>query len=289
MVELFITALLLGLMGAGHCLGMCGGFAAALAYALPPQNTTKKIFLLLSYNLGRISSYAIMGGLVAASQNALFDSGYPFARTVAGLLLIATALYLANIWTGIVWLERGGRKIWRYLQPISQKLLPVYTPPKAFALGMVWGWLPCGLVYSILALAATQASALEGSLTMAAFGMGTLPAVFAGGLAAAWVREWLSKRWFSLSLALCFGLFGVWTIAAAWHHHGHHHGHHMDMNDSSIDHMNHSNMDHSNMDHSNMDHSNMDHRSAMPAESASSVGASTVNERASHEHHEYID
>ncbi len=230
MIELAITALLLGLMGAGHCLGMCGGFAAALAYALPQQNTPKKILLLLAYNLGRISSYALLGGLVAVTQNALFDSGYPLARTFAGLLLIATALYLANLWQGILWLERGGRKLWRFIQPISQKLLPVYSLPKAFALGMVWGWLPCGLVYSVLVLASTQETTLGGVLTMAAFGMGTLPAVFTGGLAAAWVRQWLNKRWFTRSLAVCFGLFGVWTIVFAWYHFGHHaHHHHGDM------------------------------------------------------------
>lgn len=225
MIELVLSALLLGLLGAGHCLGMCGGFAAALAYALPEQSQRQKSTFLLAYNLGRITSYATLGAAVAASQNVLFNSGYPIARTFAGLLLIATALYLANIWQGIRVLEQGGQKIWRYIQPISHRLLPVRTLPKAFLLGILWGWLPCGLVYSVLALAATQASALEGAMTMAAFGMGTLPAVFAGGLAADWVKKWLTKRWFSKTLAACFGILGVWTIAVAWYHFGHHRHH----------------------------------------------------------------
>lgn len=233
MIEVLLSALLLGLLGAGHCLGMCGGFAAALAYAIPSEKFARRFALLLAYNLGRIGSYALLGALVAAGQNALFDTGFPLARTIAGLLLIATGLYQAGWWMGITALERGGQKIWRYIQPISQKLLPVYTLPKALLLGAFWGWLPCGLVYSVLALAATQASAGHGALTMAAFGAGTLPAVFAGGLAASWVRKWLARRWFKMGLALCFMVFGVWTIASAWYHHiahaQHHHGSHNEM------------------------------------------------------------
>lgn len=225
MIELTITALLLGLMGAGHCLGMCGGFAAALAYAIPSEQKISRLTLLLSYNVGRISSYALLGAIVAAGQNAGFDSGYPLARTLAGLLLVATGLYLANIWRGITWLERGGQKVWRFIQPVSQRLLPVYTVPKALLLGMLWGWLPCGLVYSMLALAATQPSAGLGALTMAAFGAGTLPAVLAGGLAAAWVRKWLVKRWFQRGLAFAFMAFGLWTLSIAWYHHFHHANH----------------------------------------------------------------
>ena len=226
MIEAVISALLLGVLGAGHCLGMCGGFAAALAYAIPAEKLARRFALLLAYNVGRISSYALLGALAALGQNAIYDSGYPLARTIAGLLLIATGLYQAELWTGITVLERGGQKIWRYIQPLSQRLLPVYTVPKALLLGAFWGWLPCGLVYSVLVLAATQPGVTEGALTMAAFGAGTLPAVFAGGLAASWVRKWLARRWFKMGLAGCFILFGIWTIAVAWYHHSHHGGHH---------------------------------------------------------------
>jgi hypothetical protein len=104
-------------------------------------------------------------------------------------------------------------------------LLPVYSFPKAYALGALWGWLPCGLVYSVLTLAATQPSVGAGALTMAAFGAGTLPAVFAGGLAAAWVRGFMAKPWIKGGLASGFVIFGLWTIAMAWYHHGHHHNH----------------------------------------------------------------
>ena len=103
-------------------------------------------------------------------------------------------------------------------------------------LGAFWGWLPCGLVYSVLVLAATQPGVTEGALTMAAFGAGTLPAVFAGGLAASWVRKWLARRWFKMGLAGCFILFGIWTIAVAWYHHSHHgggHSHHSTLHQSA--------------------------------------------------------
>lgn len=233
MIDVWFSALLLGLLGAGHCLGMCGGFAAALAYAIPSTQHGRRFILLLAYNLGRISSYALLGAVVALGQNALFDSGYPLARTVAGLLLIATGLYLADIWRGITLLERAGQQLWRFVQPLSHALLPVYTLPKAYVLGALWGWLPCGLVYSVLTLAATQPTAGAGALTMAAFGAGTLPAVFAGGLAAVWVRGLMAKRWVKRGLASGFILFGVWTIAVAWYHNSHHHNHNAAHQDSS--------------------------------------------------------
>lgn len=239
MTELILSALLLGLLGAGHCLGMCGGFAAALSYAIAPEQRCQRVYLLLAYNVGRISSYALLGALVAAGQNAIPDSGLPLARTFAGLLLIATAFYLANIWRGITVLERAGHFFWRYLQPYSQKLLPVRSIPNALLLGAIWGWLPCGLVYSVLTLAATQESAWQGAIAMAAFGIGTFWAVMAGGLAADWVRTGLAKWWVKWSLALAFGVFGVWTAAVPWYHlnhHAHHHNGHDSINHESMHH-----------------------------------------------------
>jgi sulfite exporter TauE/SafE len=221
--EIILSAFLLGVLGVGHCLGMCGGFAAALAYAIPSKRVGRRFFLLLAYNFGRIGSYALLGGFVAASQNQLWDSGLPIMRSLAGLLLVAVGLYLAEIWNGITLFERGGRKLWRYIQPMAQKLIPVYTIPKALLLGALWGWLPCGLVYAVLALAATTPHMGYGALTMAAFGVGTLPAVLAGGLAASWVRQWMAKSWLRKGLAACFIVFGIWTIAIAWYHNSHHH------------------------------------------------------------------
>lgn len=213
-----VGALLLGLLGAGHCLGMCGGFAAALTFALKPTDNSARVRLLLAYNFGRITSYALAGALIAWLYIPGFEGPWPIARTIAGLLLIAAGLYLAELWRGIVKIERIGQWLWRYLQPVGQRLLPVATMPKAFLLGMLWGWLPCGLVYSMLALAATQEAPWQGAAVMFAFGLGTVPAVLAGGLAFEKIRQWLSRRAVKWGLGLAFVVYGCWTLAAAWYH-----------------------------------------------------------------------
>ena len=261
------AAFLLGLFSSAHCVGMCGGIMGALSMAVPANARARRWVILLSYNLGRIFSYALMGAIVGAFSRQITEAGGAvWLRWLAGLLLIAMGLYLASWWRGLTYLEAGGRYLWAYLQPLGKALMPVDNAVKAIALGGIWGWLPCGLVYSALVYAMAQGHSMGGGLVMLAFGLGTLPSVLATGFVAQQLGRLLQRRQIRWSFACLVILFGLWTIWGGGHgSHQHHHDAHQQpeqgMDHSAMDHsgMYHSGMDHSGMDHSGMDHSGMNH------------------------------
>ena len=155
-----ISAFILGLLGGGHCLGMCGGLMGALTLAIPPEQRGRRLQLLLGYNLGRVLSYAAAGLLLGLGGWALANSPAATAlRVVAALLLVAMGLYLASWWSGLTRIEALGKGLWRFIQPLTRRFMPVHGLPQALALGALWGWLPCGLVYSTLLWAASQGDA----------------------------------------------------------------------------------------------------------------------------------
>ena len=216
MLELTLTAaFLVGLLGGGHCIGMCGGIVGAVTMTLP--GARPKMPFLLTYNLGRIASYTVAGivaGLVGASSFFL-DHILPVEMLLYGLaslMLILLGLYLAGIWHGVTMLERAGGKFWQRLQPLTRRLLPVQSLGRAFALGTLWGWLPCGLVYSVLVAAVATASPVKGGLLMLAFGLGTLPTLLAMGMAAVKLKMLLQNIWvrrISGFAVIGFGLAGL--------------------------------------------------------------------------------
>ena len=214
--HLLSAALLLGLLGAGHCIGMCGGLAAALGTSLDGSiHPARRAVLILLYNLGRISSYTAAGllaGLLgAAALGVSLDLMLPL-RVAGGLLLIAMGAYLAGWWQAITRLEGLGRHAWRRLQPLAARLLPANTIPRAFSAGVVWGWLPCGLVYSTLGWAATQGQPGQSAVLMLAFGIGTLPTLIAAGWLAEPLRAVLARRQVRMGSGLLVMAFGVWTL-----------------------------------------------------------------------------
>jgi len=215
-ISQFAAAFAMGLLGAGHCLGMCGSICAMLALGVKAQNPVKRTAILLAYNLGRIGSYTLAGALVAALGAVLqMHSSFPFLRLLASALLIATGLYLANWWRGLTVLERAGQVVWRRIQPLGNRLLPVQHLHQALLLGMLWGWLPCGLVYGALTLAASAGSVAVGAGTMLAFGLGTLPALLAGAMAATtlkWLIDKLHFRQIGGALLICAGLWNAYTL-----------------------------------------------------------------------------
>nr|WP_286184641.1 sulfite exporter TauE/SafE family protein [Pantoea sp. Cy-639] len=219
MIPLLGSALVLGLLGGGHCLGMCGGLMGALTLAIPPEQRGRRLRLLLAYNLGRILSYAAAGLLLGLAGVALASS--PLAtglRIVAALLLIAMGLYLAGWWSGLTRIEALGRGLWRHVQPLATRLLPVSSLPRALLLGALWGWLPCGLVYSTLLWAASQGDALHSAALMLAFGLGTWPVLLATGLAAERVGSLLRKRGVRMAGGVLVILFGLWTLPGPHQH-----------------------------------------------------------------------
>jgi sulfite exporter TauE/SafE len=213
LAPLLISALILGLLGGGHCLGMCGGLMGALTLAIPPEQRGRRLQLLLAYNLGRILSYATAGLLFGLAGWAVASSpAAMLLRIVAGLLLISMGLYLGGWWSGLTRIEALGRGLWRHIQPVASRLLPVSSLPRALLLGALWGWLPCGLVYSTLLWAASQGDALDSALLMLAFGLGTWPVLLATGMAAERLTALLRRRGVRMAGGLLVILFGLWTL-----------------------------------------------------------------------------
>ncbi|MGB1109496.1 MAG: sulfite exporter TauE/SafE family protein [Gammaproteobacteria bacterium] len=185
-----IIAFGIGFLSSIHCLSMCGGIMGALVMGLGPEKRdrpTELAILVMGYNLGRLLSYGLAGALMAGLLGSLAawlpgTSGHEILRVLAGVLMVGVGLYLGGWYPKLIVIEKLGVPLWRRLQPLSRRLLPVETPSRAFLYGMVWGWLPCGMVYTMLLTASGQANALGGALFMLAFGLGTLPAVFSAGL-----------------------------------------------------------------------------------------------------------
>ncbi|HWR79637.1 MAG TPA: sulfite exporter TauE/SafE family protein [Pseudomonas sp.] len=219
LLPLLISALILGLLGGGHCLGMCGGLMGALTMAIPAEQRNRRLQLLLAYNIGRISSYALAGLLVGLAGWAIGNSPAALLlRVLAGILLICMGLYLAGWWSGLTRIEALGRHLWRHLQPLTRRLMPVTSVPQVLFLGAIWGWLPCGLVYSSLLWAASQGSAINSALLMLVFGLGTVPVLLATGMAAERLTALLRQRGVRIAGGALVMLFGLWTLPGPHQH-----------------------------------------------------------------------
>lgn len=205
----YSTAFLLGLLGSAHCLGMCGGIAATIGMG----NQNSRILHLFGYNLGRIFSYVIAGVLIGSLGVLLKDSFLAFLlRSLAGLMLIAMGLYVAQWWQGLTKVELLGNRLWSFIRPAASKLLPVKTLPQALLLGFFWGWLPCGLIYSTLIWSSSAQSNLQSGLLMLAFGLGTLPAMLTTGLLAKQISAILRNTRIQQASGILIILFGIYTL-----------------------------------------------------------------------------
>jgi hypothetical protein len=224
MLEL-ASAFVVGLLGGVHCVGMCGGIVAALTFGLPPERRSALGGLLpylLAYNAGRIVSYAAAGAIMGAAGVLLagflpVEVAQRALLVVAALFMVAMGLYLAGWWRGLARLEAAGGALWRRIEPLGRGLMPVRRPGQAFALGLLWGWLPCGLVYSVLVWAVSSGSALQGMLLLLAFGLGTLPNLLAMGAAAGLVARYAREprvRATAGALVVAFGLYTLWSAFA---------------------------------------------------------------------------
>ena len=175
---LLFAAWLAGIAGgSGHCLGMCGGIVGMLGVR---QGAGARGYLtLLAAHAGRIAGYATAGGIVgllgASAASALLGArALIWLRAAAALLVLLIGLQLLLGRPLLRGLERQGAKAWRQIAPLVRGLLPPRTPLQALAAGALWGFLPCGLVYAELAVAATSGSAPAGTLVMVSFGIGTV-------------------------------------------------------------------------------------------------------------------
>jgi sulfite exporter TauE/SafE len=230
-----LPVFVVGLLGSIHCAGMCGGIVGALSVApaigrtIPIRGVPAArppLFNVLSYNAGRIGSYmaagALAGGL-AQGANALarLPALQAGAYWLSNLMLVALGLYLMDAWRGLARLEQGGQLVWRGVRPLLRKIGPLDGPGRMFMAGSLWGWLPCGMVYSVLVTAMLSGSAYHGALVMLAFGLGTLPMLLVLGLLGARLRGWLAGprvRGACGVLVLGFGLLGLARAAGGLPH-----------------------------------------------------------------------
>lgn len=209
---------MIGLVGSGHCMGMCGGIASLLSIGAPQTNPSSLIPLY--YNFGRLVSYMLIGALVGGAISGLTElSGLNYSlawlRLVAAIFMILVALYIAKWWQGLLAVEKLGQYLWKFISPAGKRLLPLKSPVHALPFGFIWGWLPCGLVYSALTWSAVSGSAVNGGLIMLAFGVGTLPSMLAIGFGASYFQKLQKSLIFRNISALILICYGGYTAVGA--------------------------------------------------------------------------
>jgi len=214
LLPLLAAAFGAGLLGSAHCLGMCGGISGLFAVGVTVASIKTQLPLAIAYNVGRVLSYAFLGVIVAligsTAVSATPDLAGP-VRLAGGILIIVVGLQVAFGWRLLAPVEKIGAAIWNRLVPHTKTLIPANSVSKATGLGLIWGWLPCGLVYSALLLAATTADTISGGLVMVAFGLGTMPAMIATGLSASKLVAFMNRN--RLGAGLLIVLLGIATLA----------------------------------------------------------------------------
>ncbi len=209
-------ALLTGLLGGAHCAAMCGGIATSLSV-----RQRGGWWVALQPNLGRVGGYVLAGAIVGGIGHGLLDAArMPMlsiaVRAAVGVVLIVAALRLLDRNGRFAFLRASTGRLWQWLRPLQKPLLPADTAPKRIALGLLWGWMPCGLSTTLLAAAWLTASAAHGALTMAAFGLGTLPVMLPLTFAGARLGQRLQRGGWRTAMGVCVLVSGVLTLAAPW-------------------------------------------------------------------------
>jgi sulfite exporter TauE/SafE len=234
----YLSVFIIGLLSGVHCIGMCGGIVGVLSLGLDQKSgRVKNFFSQLFYNLGRISTYTLAGLLFGwigqvSVEGLASHQLHQILQTFSGVFMILMGLYLAGWWRVLTRVEQAGAILWKRIEPFARRLIPVKKIHHAYFVGMVWGWLPCGLVYSMLTMSLGSGSATNGALLMLAFGLGTLPNLLAMGLLAVGLKEFLRKPAVRYIAGIMVIGFGAWLLWAAWApmdvdpHAGHQHHHH---------------------------------------------------------------
>lgn len=218
MTELSLfSAVLIGLAGSVHCVGMCGGIVSAFSFVIP-KGAAQWPYI-LAYNVGRIGSYTILGGLtgyMGSLVTANLSGGLMALQLISAGFLVLMACYIGNWWRGLSHLERFGSVLWRKIRPWSKTLLPFKHPLYAVPYGVIWGWLPCGLVYSTLTWSLASGNGYQGAAIMLCFGLGTLPALIAMAASIESIKLLLTHPLTRQIVAVClvvFALSMLWQVS----------------------------------------------------------------------------
>ena len=229
------SAFIIGLISSGHCLAMCGGITTMLTSATNKQKTmsqqgdialsidkiTQKppLTIIFSYHVGRIGSYMLIGAIVAFTGSvAAKNIGFPITglRLISSIFLVFLGLYLGK-W--LMWLNRIeslGKHLWEYISPLAKFVIPVNSKRKALGLGALWGWLPCGLVYSMLTWSMASGNVITGAALMLFFGLGTLPALFTLSLGIGSIENILVMPTFKKIMAIMLICYGIYSFVVAY-------------------------------------------------------------------------
>ena len=214
LLTVLAAAFAAGLLGSAHCLGMCSGISGLFAAGATVASLRTQLPLAIAYNLGRVLSYAFLGVVVAmigsTAVSAIPSLAGP-ARLASGALIMLVGLQVAFNWRLLAPIENIGAKLWHHLVPHAKGLIPATSISRATGLGLIWGWLPCGLVYSALLLAATTAKPASGGMVMIAFGFGTMPAMVLTGLSASKLSAFMSRN--RLGAGILLMILGLATLA----------------------------------------------------------------------------
>jgi uncharacterized protein len=215
-IATLLSALLMGMIGSTHCVGMCGGIISTLSTNFSGKTSYQSFWIQLFYNIGRITTYSFLGlliGFFSSKLMGMLPNPHTFSMKVSGIFFILLGLYISQLLNSFRYLESTGQRLWIKIEPFGRKYLPAQTPFDAWKLGLVWGWLPCGLVYSALALAMTQINPLHSALTMLVFGLGTLPTLLLIGHFAQNIKIILQNKKFRMVLGLLLIIYGVTQVA----------------------------------------------------------------------------
>jgi hypothetical protein len=234
-----LIAFNLGLFSTLHCLGMCGGIIGALSMGITTKKESHFINhagYVFAYNFGRVMSYTIAGGIAGLlgghfAAMVMPDTGHRVLQFIAAAVLVLIGLHLAGWLPKLKLIESFGYKFWQYLQPAGRNFFPVDRIYKALIIGIIWGWLPCALVYSVLLWSLASGGALNGAMLMFAFGAGTLPGMVTAGIMGNKLMELLKQAQIRIWAGIIIILFGIASpFLVTGHHdhqdHGHSHLHH---------------------------------------------------------------
>ena len=277
---LLVAALLMGFFGSPHCLGMCGGLVAAFSLSMKEVSPAKRRALIATYHLGRLTSYAVLGlmaGLIGTTVLKPLMTGNSTPRILLGLVLVFVGITMLGA-PFLTKLERVGMRFWQFLSPIRQKVFPLNTYPRALAAGLLWGYLPCGLVYGALLIAVVAHDPLSGAALMFVFGLGTIPMLVATHETVSWLRDKIGRLRLRQINGAIMVLSGLAVVVVPMIMANNHSGHDMsamhsngsngsmqmadtEMNDSQMSNMNHKNMNHDKMDSESINHEGMNHES----------------------------
>lgn len=219
-----VIAFVLGLFSTLHCVGMCGSIMGALSLGLPRsvrESGGSLLLYVLLYNSGRLAMYVLLGFLAGFSGELLGQGmdeelWHLLARMLASITLIAVGLYITDWFPVVRRLDRLGAGVWRRVEPLGRRLLPVRTLPGAFGAGVVWGLLPCGLVYYALFMSLSSGGTIDSILFMLFFGLGTLPSMMTTGVMTGWLMRLIRRQYLRQaagSVLILMGIIGLWWPA----------------------------------------------------------------------------